>query len=291
MSTHADTKRIAVIRPPAVSDQPEVPARFISPGFELSVVPMRASVLPTDGVGMMLNELATVEACTRAQFLSYDGVLIADYGIGAARSAVRIPVVGSGQASMLTAAGLGRRFGVVTIWPESTGHVYRSSIESYGLTHMFSGVRHVSVESELATLADEDNFYSQTRAGKEHMLERVLEQIDAAVRQDGADTIVFGCNCMTPVADILAERSPVPVIEPIRTGYKMLESLVTLGLTQSPAAYRPVASDPSAMLAELVEVTAKAVEAGKGEDCDVCVMGESFFDDDAAEAAPAASGR
>lgn len=280
VASNPAVKRIAIVRPPSVSEEPEIPERYIATGFELGVVAMRASALPADSVAMLLNELATVEACTRARMQGYDGILVAGYGLASARAAVSIPVVGTGQASMLTAASLGRRFSVVTIWPPSTAGAYRSSIESAGIGDMFAGVRHVTVDADLATLSKEDNFYVQMRSAKKQMIERLMEQIDAAVREDGADAIVLGCNCMTPVADALAAAASVPVIELMRTGYKALEMLVSLGLSHSPVAYKPVVSDSTAMLSEMIDVAARALDPKASEKCDVCVIGEGFLEDE-----------
>ena len=47
------------------------------------------------------------------------------------------------------------------------------------------------------------------KAGREHMIERILAEIELAVK-DGAKSVILGCNCMSPVAEILAARVERP---------------------------------------------------------------------------------
>lgn len=269
------TKRIAHIIAAGPTEGRTIPEEVISPGFEVDVVPSYAAAFPGDAVDLMVAEVSTVEAAMRAQTLGYDGVLIgavADYGIDAVRSAVRVPAIGCGQASLLAASAIGHRFGIVTIWPATTGFLYSALVERNSLTGHCSSVRHVTADAELATLADDDNFYTQMRAGQENMVARILEQIEAAVNDDGADTVVLGCNCMTPVATTLAERASVPIIDPTTTGYKFAESLVALGLAQSPAAYVPAQGKRTRLFQELVEVARVEIEGDGSADCDVCAI-------------------
>jgi allantoin racemase len=261
-------KRIAIVR--SVGDSPEIPGDVVSPGFALDRVEARGGAMPVDAVAALLSEVSTVEAAMRAEQLGYDGVLIADYGLTACRDVLTIPVVGTGQAGMLTAAGLGQTFGIVTIWPPSTGPVYRAAVDEIGLGSRFAGVRHVTSEPELATLADGDNFYTRMRAREHSIVERILTEIDRLV-EHGADVVMLGCNCMTPVGRALAAQAAVPVVDPLLAGYRFLETLLALGLSHRPKLVD--GPDRTRLFGEIVDAVVKYDDAGTGgQDCDVCVV-------------------
>jgi allantoin racemase len=268
-------KRIAHIISEGPTEGRGIPESAISPGFETGFVQSVAAPFPGDPVNLMLTEISTIEAAMRAQREGYDGVLIgalADYGLAAARTAVDIPVVGCGQASLLIAAGLGERYSIVTIWPETQSFLYERLLRDNNVGRQCASVRYVSTAAEQATLGDEDNFYTQMRAGREHMIERILREIEAAVTEDGAQSVVLGCNCMTPVATILAERASVPVVDPSAAGYRFLEMLVSLGLKQAKDPALPAVSERANVFAALVK--AASMELVDVEDCEVCVLGD-----------------
>jgi Asp/Glu/hydantoin racemase len=268
-------KRIAHIISEGPTEGRGIPAAAISAGFETGFVQSVAAPFPGDPVNLLLTEISTVEATMRAQEAGYDGVLIgalADYGLAAARAAVDIPVVGCGQASLLTAAALGERYSIVTIWPKTQSFIYERLLADNKVGDQCVSVRYVSTAAEQASLAEEDNFYTQMRAGKEHMIERILHEIEAAATEDGAQSVVLGCNCMTPVAEILAGRSSVPVVDPSATGYRFLEMLVGLGLTHAKDPSQPVVSERAPVFAALVK--AASMELVDIEECEVCVLGD-----------------
>lgn len=49
--------------------------------------------------------------------------------------------------------------------------------------------------------------------------ERVLQVARSAVEQDGADSIVLGCSCMTRLTEGLQSALDVPVIDPLLAGF------------------------------------------------------------------------
>ncbi|TDO50537.1 Asp/Glu/hydantoin racemase [Kribbella sp. VKM Ac-2527] len=269
------SKRIAHIISEGPTEGRGIPATAISPGFETGFVQSVAAPFPGDPVNLLLTEISTVEAAMRAQQEGYDGVLIgalADYGLAAARAAVDIPVVGCGQASLLTAAGLSERYSIVTIWPETQSFLYDRLLSENHAGDQCVSVRYVTSAAEQATLAEENNFYTEMRAGKQHMIERILQGIEAAVAEDGAQAVILGCNCMTPVAPILAERASVPVVDPSATGYRFLEMLVGLGLKHAKDPALPPVSERASVFSALVK--AASIELVDIEDCAVCVLSD-----------------
>jgi allantoin racemase len=268
-------KRIAhlTLRGGTPGERTRVSADLIAPGYEVELVETEISVYPVDPASLLLSDIAYLEAAMRAQRDGFDGVLIgagADYGLAAMRAALDIPVVGCGQAGLLTAAGLGQRFSIVTIWPQTQQFIYDRLLRDNPVGQQCLSVRYVTTHEEQATLAEDDNFITQMKAGREHMIQRIAGEIEAAAA-DGADSVILGCNCMTPVAAELSARSSVPVVDPTAAGYRFLESMLAMGVRH--------AKDPRIsgaarhhLLTGMLQTAGRAM-AGEQEDCPVCVLG------------------
>src|SRR5437879_791450 len=94
----------------------DIPPHLVSTGVTVDTFEMRLPWLAQNSVELALTQVASVEAVMRAEAAGYDAIFInsaADYGLRAARAAVRVPVFGAGQISMLVACSLGDRFSVV----------------------------------------------------------------------------------------------------------------------------------------------------------------------------------
>jgi allantoin racemase len=181
-----------------------------------------------------LNLPNILEVCQRAEADGFDGLLIdcmGDPGVHAAREALRIPVAGPAQASMLYAASLAERFSVVTVI-DNVKPLFHDLAKVYGYEDQVASVRVI----DLPVLALVD---------LETMVERLIQQSVAAVTQDGAQAIILGCTGMLGVADRIAAAvceqtgASIPVIDPVPATIAYLISLVTLRLSQSKRAYPP----------------------------------------------------
>jgi allantoin racemase len=177
-----------------------------------------------------------LEAGYRAESQGYAAVFIntvGDYGLQRMRRALAIPAVGAGQAGMYLAASLADRFAIVTIWPRSMEFIYRGLLDNYGLADRCVAIQFGSEDAALASLAAPDNFVERMRRGEIDMLENLAAHCLAA-RSAGAGAILLGCTCMSPIADLLAEHSPVPVVDPMTAGYRYTELIVGAGLMPAP---------------------------------------------------------
>lgn len=140
-------------------------------------------------------------------------------------SCVDIPVIGPGQAAGHVAAQLGLRFAVLTVVDEVVPAIWRQ-MRTHGLEGFIVDVRAVDVPVlELRERADE-----------------VLGTLETEAREGlarGADAFVLGCMTMgfLDVASALQERIGVPVVNPVLASLKSAESLVSLGVSSSRAAY------------------------------------------------------
>jgi allantoin racemase len=173
-----------------------------------------------DGAFAVPGMLARVAEAERA---GADAHLIAcfdDTGLDAARSLAEAPVVGIGEAAYHAASMLGTRFSVVTTLSRSIP-VIEDNLMRYGFARRCARVR----ASEIPVLALE---------GKDGEA-KIGEEIARALKEDGADAIVLGCAGMAGMAERLAAKYRVPVVDGVAAGVAIATALARLGLKTSKA--------------------------------------------------------
>eukprot|EP00756_Hemistasia_phaeocysticola_P058160 Hpha_TRINITY_DN34778_c0_g1::TRINITY_DN34778_c0_g1_i1::g.178096::m.178096/K16841/hpxA; allantoin racemase len=156
---------------------------------------------------------------------TFDGLVVACVSdhplVGAARELLECPVVGIYEAGCLTATLLGDKFSVVT-----TNARWKPLLE-HGAVRLGFASRMASVRTtDTPVLALEGD-------GAAAVLDRVIDQAKAAVRDDGAEVIVLGCAGMTGLEEALAREVRVPIVDPARSGVELCASLVRQGLRNS----------------------------------------------------------
>jgi allantoin racemase len=160
----------------------------------------------------------------------YSGILIdtvSDSGLRALRSRLSIPVVGPGEAAFATAMMLGKRFSVLTMWPQWFP-LYEKTLTEYGWWDRVASLRSIETRPDVTELL----------AGKEEVIFAKLKaEALAAIDEDGADVIVLGSTTMHQSAAWLANELPIPVINPGLVAWKQLQLLVSLGLSHSKKAF------------------------------------------------------
>lgn len=173
-----------------------------------------------------------LEVGIKAQADGAQGILIdcmLDPGLRALRTALNIPVMGTAEIGFRLAAALGNKFGIVDVC-DDTGPMVEAQVRAMGLAPQFAGVRGTGLcveeitKDESATLA------------------RLLDAAALAIRQDGADVLVFGCTEFSPYTDKLREklsshRLDVPVINPTTLAVGTLVAVVRAGIVHSKRAY------------------------------------------------------
>jgi allantoin racemase len=213
-----------------------VPEDIVSPGFEVEVVyPMHHGVYgaPYSSVDYKVLELGNLEAGMRAEKAGADAFFMnsgGDYGIADLRDNLTIPVVGGMQAAMLAAANLGPRYSIVTIWPEEVNHIHHRQLSWYGMESRCVSIRNTVRFDEVDGEVPHRRMVDRMQSGADEIVDRILSEIDQAVRVDRADSVVLGCTCMHPIAPLLASRTPVPVIDGTTVGYRMAELMLASGL-------------------------------------------------------------
>lgn len=169
-----------------------------------------------------------------------DGVLLAvshDTALEAARQLMRCPVLGMTEAACLVALTQGGRFGLVTF---GATEPYRELLTRHGFA------------PRLAGLAGVDATPQQSLADPAGVAARVQAAIAGLVAQ-GADSIVLGGAAMAGMGASL--QSPVPLLDGIACGVRLLEAIVGLRLPKPStgsyaAASGRVVAGVSAALAE-----------------------------------------
>ncbi|MDH3293077.1 MAG: aspartate/glutamate racemase family protein [Acidimicrobiia bacterium] len=177
----------------------------------------------------LLLDLGLFEAGLSAEADGFDAVVIdtvSDSGADALRSVLDIPVLAPGRASLLFALTLGRRFGVLAQWQPALAR-YEKVLDEWGLRSRCAGVEHFDTPPDFANLL----------AGKEDV---VVPKMEAACRRlvdRGADVICLGSTTMHEAHGHLSSVLDVPVVNPGPLSYKLIQMMLSLGLSHSRAAY------------------------------------------------------
>lgn len=177
----------------------------------------------------MLATPATVAKIIEAEQDGVDAVIIncmGDPGMMAGREAICIPVIGPCEATMHVASMLGHTFSVITVM-KTLRRQFENEAKIYGLQDKLASVRAVEIPVlELET-------------DRDRLVQALADEAQAAVEQDGAHVMLFGCTGMVGTAqaveDELAARGlpDVPVIDSMVWAVKMAEAIADMGLRHS----------------------------------------------------------
>ncbi len=152
------------------------------------------------------------------QNAGYDAAIVAafgDPGLLGARELFDLPVVGMAEAAMLTACMLGRRFALVT-FAKALGPWFEDCVAMHGLSGRCAGIRMLDAPIRQVGAVAED---------REDLL---VDLACRAVAEDEADVIILAGAPLAGLAGRVADRIPVPVVDPISAAVKMAEALVAL---------------------------------------------------------------
>lgn len=230
-------KRVLVIVPFPMSeenrDQRRAQLGSVELGPDIEFIFESVRVAPRNYVSasdMALAEFGALEAGLEAEARGFDAVCIdtmSDSGMAGLRSELSIPVIGPGRASVLMAMMLGHRFSIIAMWPHWQ-HLYRKTMMELGVEAHCASVRWIDATPDNQALM----------AGKESDIFPALEAVARrCIEEDGADVILLGSTTMHQAHAYLAERLPVPVVNPGPLTYKLAETVLGLGLTHSRVAY------------------------------------------------------
>jgi Asp/Glu/hydantoin racemase len=137
-----------------------------------------------------------------------------DPGLHSARETTGKPVLGIMESGILTALTLGQRFGVIAILPASIAR-HRRMINAMGVESRLANERAIGLP--VVELADETK-----------TLGRMID-VAAALRDDGANSVVMGCAGMAQYRERVERAAGIPVVEPTQAAVAMAVGRVRFG--------------------------------------------------------------
>ncbi|MFE5707631.1 Asp/Glu/hydantoin racemase [Rhodococcus sp. ACS1] len=204
----------------AIAKQAEAAA---APGTE--IVGLTPEIGAESVEGNFESYLAAIAVMDRVRSYPepYDAVIQAGYGEHGReglQELLDVPVVDITEASASIAMMLGHKYSVVTTL-DRTVPLIEDRLRLAGLDAKCASVR----ASGLPVLALETD--------PERTIEAIVDEAEAAVREDKAEVICLGCGGMAGLDDKIRERTGVPVVDGVSAAVKLAESLVGLGLSTS----------------------------------------------------------
>lgn len=199
---------------------------------------------------LLIADVSIFEAGMRAQEEGFDAVCIdtvSDSGLWALRSVLDIPVIGPGKASFALALTLGDRFSVVSLWAPWELAV-RKGLKDSGLEAKCASVRWVD--------GFEPDVENLTAGKEEEWFPKLLAVAERCIEEDGAHVILMASTTMHQAHSYLAERLPVPVLNPGPVSYQLARSVLDMDLTHSRAAYRRGTLDKPDLLSAMLDAGA-----------------------------------
>src|SRR5215472_7520439 len=177
-----------------------------------------------------------------------DAVIIAcfgDPGLFALRELAPVPVVGMAEASCHMASTLGRKFSIVT-GGHRWGPMLEELVEAIGLADKLASVRAVAPSGD------------EIAAKPEAALAGLIAACTRAAEDDGAEAVILVGLGLAGLAELLADKVPVPVVDNVVAGIRMAEAAAALGVAKArTGSFAPAAPIKtrglSAQLASLIE--------------------------------------
>ncbi len=220
--------RIHVINPnstQSMTDKIGACARSVaSPGTEIVATNPASSPASIEGQYDEAMSLAGLLAeVTKGEQAGADGFVVAcfdDVGLGACREIATGPVLGICEAAMHAASMIATGFSVVTTLDRTVPLIEDLALR-YGMERRCRRVR----AADIPVLSLEEPG-SNAR-------QKVLEEINRAVREDRCEAVILGCAGMADLTAWLSEETGVPVIDGVAVAVRMVEALVGAGLRTS----------------------------------------------------------
>ncbi|MFL2770316.1 MAG: aspartate/glutamate racemase family protein [Rhodospirillaceae bacterium] len=240
-------------------------------GFQPELIEPRLNTFPMTPYDRGLTVLANIDCAIEAEKMGFDAVFInafGDYGIDEMRSATEMLVIGAGEATMAMCTNVGRKFSIVTIWPPKMNFIYHERLRNCGMDDRCVSIINVLTDTEVVGIEGAGATIVRLKAGEKNLVDGIIQAIETAVHSDSADAIALGCTCMAPIGPEIAKRASVPVLESMRTGYKTVETMLSLGIRHGHKAF-PKAS--AANIGALDALIAGQGNISLGGNCEVCV--------------------
>ncbi len=187
------------------------------------------------------------EACASGK---YNGLVLlggGEPGYQASREIARqygIPVTSCASAQMHIAATLGNRFSVIDL-AENHSSYYAGLVVQHRYDDRCASIRNLQMPHPRPGYPEQHLARQKEKAlagEPAPMLEAALAEAVAAIEEDGAEVITFGCSALFWLQPFLEKRLneigwEVPVIEGYRCAIELAKLMVNLGTTASGLAF------------------------------------------------------
>ena len=197
---------------------------FVSPGVTLE------ARHPTNGPGSVeskyeeyLSVPGLMSLAVQAEEDGFDAIVpecFNDSGIDGMRELVHIPVVGPGTTSMLVAANLGHRFGIIDVL-ETLVRPIENLAKLSGVGEKLAAIRQIGIP-----VLDLERDHDET-------FRRLTTVSRLAIEQDRADVLILGCAGLAAHALALQKLVNVPVVNPLAVALRTAEMLIACRLSHS----------------------------------------------------------
>jgi Asp/Glu/hydantoin racemase len=140
-----------------------------------------------------------IRQALEAERAGYDAFVIGHFqepGLLEIRGAVDIPVIGLGEANMLTALTMGRRFGLITIDPVFIDW-HERQVRTHGLDHRVAGVRaiHADLPGFMRAFTDEAAYAAVRAEFVEQVRPLVAVGAEVVIPAGGLPMLLFAREC------------------------------------------------------------------------------------------------
>jgi allantoin racemase len=217
--------------PEEIKIRQEYAESLCSPGTIVTVVNLEGPISATDDVSLSLMVPGVLERVREAEEKGYDAAADAcfgDPGLEAAKTAVKIPVVGFGESTYHTACLLADKWGLITLTREWVPIFWRRA-KVYGVSDRIISIKTVDIP------------VLEFRSRRDELEKRFVELAKEHVKE-GAQLIIAACGAMLPILGVgsrerLTEKLGIMIIDPTATALRVAEMLVGLGIAQSKIAF------------------------------------------------------
>jgi len=148
----------------------------------------------------------------------YDAIIIAafgDPGLIAARDLFNIPIIGLGEAAMLSACLFGKKFSIIS-FTNAMSSWYEESVEILGLQSRYAGFR--AIEGVVLAI---DQIQSLQK-------DALISSAQKAIEVDGGDVIIFAGAPLSGFKKIVQAEISVPIIDCAEAAVKQAELAIAM---------------------------------------------------------------
>ena len=148
----------------------------------------------------------------------YDAIIIAafgDPGLIAARDLFNIPIIGLGEAAMLSACLFGKKFSIIS-FTNAMSSWYEESVEILGLQSRYAGFR--AIEGVVLAI---DQIQSLQK-------DALISSAQKAIEVDGGDVIIFAGAHLSGFKKIVQSEINVPIIDCAEAAVKQAELAIAM---------------------------------------------------------------